>query len=149
MSFATYPSLNQATVLVTGAASGIGEETLRAFATQGAKLGVVDIDEERGRAITDDLQAQGATVEFEQCDLRDVDALRHAFAALEAKLGPAMVLVNNAARDDCHGWEDVTADYYDERIATNLRHMFFAIQAVAPGMIAAGNGSIINLGSNS
>jgi NAD(P)-dependent dehydrogenase (short-subunit alcohol dehydrogenase family) len=60
-----------------------------------------------------------------------------------------MVLVNNAARDDRHGWEDVTADYYDERIATNLRHMFFAIQAVAPGMIAAGKGSIINLGSNS
>ena len=58
-------------------------------------------------------------------------------------------IVNNAARDDRHRWEDVTAEYYDERIATNLRHMFFAIQAVAPGMIAAGGGSIINLGSDS
>ena len=149
MLFATYPSLIQATVFITGAASGIGEETLRAFSEQGAKLGFIDMDEERGRAVAADLQAQGTTVEFEPCDLRDVDALRHAFAALEAKLGPAMVLVNNAARDDRHGWEDVTADYYDERIATNLRHMFFAIQAVAPGMIAAGKGSIINLGSNS
>jgi NAD(P)-dependent dehydrogenase (short-subunit alcohol dehydrogenase family) len=134
---------------MTGAASGIGEETLRAFAGQGAKLGFIDMDEERGRAVAEDLRAQGTTVEFEACDLRNVDALRHAFATLETKLGPAMVLVNNAARDDRHGWEDVTADYYDERIATNLRHMFFAIQAVAPGMIAAGKGSIINLGSNS
>jgi len=149
MSFASYPSLNQATVFITGAASGIGEETLRAFAEQGAKLGFVDMDEERSRAVAEDLRAKGATVEFELCDLRNIDALKRAFAALEAKLGPAMVLVNNAARDDRHGWEDVTADYYDERIATNLRHMFFAIQAVAPGMIAVGKGSIINLGSNS
>ena len=82
-------------------------------------------------------------------DLRDIDALKRSFKALEAALGPATVLVNNAARDDRHGWEDVTPDYYDERIATNVRHMFFAIQAVAPGMIKAGKGSIINFGSNS
>jgi NAD(P)-dependent dehydrogenase (short-subunit alcohol dehydrogenase family) len=67
---------------------------------------------------------------------------------LKAALGPASVLVNNAARDDRHSWQDVTSDYYDERIAVNLKHMFFATQAVAPDMIAAGGGSIINLGSN-
>ena len=83
------------------------------------------------------------------CDLRDIDALRRAVAALAEAHGPARVLVNNAARDDRHRWEDVTPEFYDERIATNLRHMFFAIQAVAPGMIAAGGGSIINLGSDS
>jgi NAD(P)-dependent dehydrogenase (short-subunit alcohol dehydrogenase family) len=149
MSFATYPSLNQAVVFLTGGASGIGEETLRAFAAQGARLGFIDIDGERGRAVADQLRADGATVEFQACDLCDIDALKKAFQALEAALGPAAVLVNNAARDDRHGWEDVTADYYDQRIATNLRHMFFAIQAVAPGMIKAGKGSIINLGSNS
>ena len=59
------------------------------------------------------------------------------------------MLVNNAARDDRHGWESVTPDYFDERMATNLRHMFFAIQTVAPGMIDAGGGSIVNMGSNS
>ena len=60
------------------------------------------------------------------------------------------MLVNNAARDDRHGWEEVTSDYFDERVATNLKHFFFAIQAVAPKMIGAGKGgSIINLGSNS
>ncbi|MGI9437278.1 MAG: SDR family NAD(P)-dependent oxidoreductase [Geminicoccaceae bacterium] len=149
MSFATYPSLNQSTVFISGAASGIGEETLRAFAAQGARLGFIDMDEERGQLVAEDLRAQGASIEFEQCDLRDVEALKRAFAALQKAFGPATVLVNNAARDDRHGWEGVTTEYYDERIATNLRHMFFAIQAVAPGMIATGKGSIINLGSNS
>ena len=66
--------------------------------------------------------------------------MKRAFVALEAALGPTTVLVNNAARDDRHDWQQVTPDYYDERIATNLRHMFFAIQAVAPGMIAGGQG---------
>ena len=147
--FATYPSLRSAVVLVTGGASGIGEEIVKAFDAQGARTGFVDLDEGRGRALADELGGQGAEVRFEPCDLRNVDQLRRAFAALGAALGPATVLVNNAARDDRHGWEEVTPEYYDERIAANLRHMFFAIQAVAPGMVAAGKGSIINLGSNS
>ena len=149
MSFATYPSLNGAVVFITGGASGIGEQIVRAFAAQGSRIGFVDIDTERGGALADELGGQGSTIRFEPCDLRDIDALKRAFAALEAALGPAMVLVNNAARDDRHDWQEVTPDYYDERIATNLRHMFFAIQSVAPGMIAAGKGSIINFGSNS
>ena len=147
--FATYPSLRSAVVLVTGGASGIGEEIVRAFAAQGARTGFVDLDEGRGRALAEELAGRGAEVRFEPCDLRDIGRLRRAFAALEAALGPPTVLVNNAARDDRHGWEGVTPEYYDERIAANLRHMFFAIQAVAPGMIAAGKGSIINFGSNS
>lgn len=146
MQFARYPSLENRTVFVTGGASGIGAEIVRAFADQGSKVGFVDLDEKNGTALAAEL---GDSVHFIVCDLRDIDALKEAFAGLEAAIGPAEVLVNNAARDDRHGWEDVTPDYYDERIATNLRHMFFAIQAVAPGMIAAGKGSIINFGSNS
>ncbi len=149
MSFARYPSLEQAVVFITGGASGIGAEIVRAFAAQGSKVGFVDLDAERGGALAEELAGAGATLRFEACDLRDIADLNRAFAALEEALGPATVLVNNAARDDRHAWEDVEPDYYDERIATNLRHMFFAIQAVAPGMIAAGKGSIINFGSNS
>jgi D-xylose 1-dehydrogenase len=149
MSFAIYPSLKDAVVFITGGASGIGAETVRAFAAQGSRVGFIDIDTELGEALAEQLKRQGAEIRFESCDLRDIDALKRVFTALEAALGPATVLVNNAARDDRHDWQGVTPDYYDERIATNLRHMFFAIQAVAPGMIAAGKGSIINLGSNS
>jgi NAD(P)-dependent dehydrogenase (short-subunit alcohol dehydrogenase family) len=149
MSFAVYPSLKQAVVYITGGASGIGAEIVRAFAAQGSRIGFVDIDEARGAALADGLRGDGAEIRFEACDLREIDALKRAFAALEAALGPAAVLVNNAARDDRHAWQEVSPEYYDERIAANLRHMFFAIQAVAPGMIAAGKGSIINFGSNS
>lgn len=146
MEFAAYPSLRGRVVFVTGGASGIGADIVRAFAEQGSRVGFVDLDVGRGEALARDL---GGDVHFEPCDLRDIDALRRAFAALKGRVGAAEVLVNNAARDDRHPWDAVTPEYYDERIAANLRHMFFAIQAVAPDMVAAGRGSIVNMGSNS
>ncbi len=144
--FARYPSLEGKTVFVTGGASGIGAEIVKAFAAQGAKVGFVDLDAEGAQALAG---AAEGTVAWEQADLRDIPALQAAFGRLKARLGPAQVLVNNAARDDRHDWREVTPEYWDERQATNLRHMFFAIQAVAPDMIDAGGGSIINMGSNS
>ncbi|MDA0352640.1 MAG: SDR family NAD(P)-dependent oxidoreductase [Chloroflexi bacterium] len=149
MTFATYPSLEGTIVAVTGGASGIGAQIVRAFAAQQSRVGFIDFDVPRGEALASELRDDGADVRFEACDLRDIDALRQAFANLEAALGAPTVLVNNAARDDRHDWSEVTPEYYDERIATNLRHQYFAIQAVARGMIAAGKGSIINFGSAS
>lgn len=141
-----YLSLRGKTVFVTGGASGIGAEIVKAFAEQGAKVGFVDMDRQGSEALLAELTGEQI---FAECDLRDIDALKVTFSKLAAKLGPAEVLVNNAARDDRHDWRDVTAEYWDERQNNNLRHMFFAIQAVADGMIAAGGGSIINMGSNS
>ncbi len=149
MTFARYPSLQGKPVIVTGGASGIGEATVRAFAEQGSRVGLVDLDVERGAALATELEAAGHSAQFVRCDLRDVSELRAALATLAKAHGPARVLVNNAARDDRHRWQEVDPAYWDERIATNLRHMFFAIQAVAPAMIAAGGGSIVNLGSDS
>ncbi len=143
--FARYPSLPDKVVYVTGGASGIGAEIVSAFAEQGARVGFVDMDAETSAALC----AAHENVTHEICDLRNIEGLRAAFAALRARIGPAGVLVNNAARDDRHSWSDVTPEYWDDRMNTNLRHQFFAIQAVAPDMIAAGGGSIINLGSNS
>ncbi len=144
--FATYPSLNGKTVFITGGAGGIGAETVRAFAAQGAKVGFLDLDKDSGQALLSELGGEQA---FIQCDLRDIDALRAALEQLTDKLGAADVLVNNAAQDDRHDWREVTPEYWDERMATNIRHMFFAIQAVAPAMMERGGGAIVNLGSNS
>ena len=144
--FARYPSLKDKTVFVTGGAGGIGALTVRAFAEQGARVGFVDINAAAGDALLAELDGTHA---FAQCDLRDAEALRGAFAQLSDQLGSAHVLVNNAAHDDRHDWREVTPAYWDERMATNIRHMFFAIQSVAPEMIERGSGSIINLGSNS
>ncbi len=144
--FAIYPSLNGKTVFITGGAGGIGAQTVREFAVQGAKVGFLDINAAAGNTLLAELEGQHA---FAQCDLRDIDALRTALDQLTENLGPAQVLVNNAAHDDRHDWREVSPEYWDERMATNIRHMFFTIQSVAPGMIQAGGGSIINLGSNS
>ena len=143
--FATYPSLKGKTVFITGGASGIGAELVRSFAAQGASVGFVDLDEANSQTLSDTSDA----ITYEICDLKDIKCLQDALAKLASRLGPATVLVNNAANDDRHSWQDVTPAYWDDRIQTNLRHHFFAIQSVAPGMIAAGGGSIINMGSNS
>jgi NAD(P)-dependent dehydrogenase (short-subunit alcohol dehydrogenase family) len=145
--FASYPSLKDRAVIVTGGAGGIGEATVRAFAAQGARIGFLDIAETAGKALAEELAGGGAKAAFEPCDLTDIDQLGAALARIAARHGPALVLVNNAANDDRHDWREVTPAYWDGRIEVNLRHMFFAIQAVAPGMIAAGGGSIVNFGS--
>src|SRR5436190_18997380 len=141
--FANYPSLAGKTIFVTGGASGIGAEIVRAFSAQGAKVGFVDLDRPGSAVLAEEL---GVTTTYEICDLRDITALKAAFTSLQAKLGNAAVLVNNAARDDRHNWKDVTPEYWDDRLNTNLRHFFFAMQAVAPVMFADGGGSIMNLG---
>ena len=148
MQFATYPSLAGRAALVTGGASGIGASIVEHLAEQGARVGVIDLAD--GTALAERLQAAGhAPPVCEQADLRDIDALREAIPAVTARIGVPTVLVNNAAHDDRHAWEAVTPDYWDRQVAANLRHQFFAIQAVAPGMRAAGGGSIINMGSTS
>ena len=143
--FATYPSLKGKTIFITGGASGIGFELVRGFAAQGANVGFVDLHESNSQALSD----TAVNITHEICDLTNIEALQTALTKLASRLGPATVLVNNAANDDRHNWQDVTPAYWDERLQTNLRHQFFAIQCVAPGMIAAGGGSIINMGSNS
>ena len=142
---ARYPDLAGRTVFVSGGASGIGAAFVAAFAAQGARVAFIDIDDAAGAALAAKLGA--ASARYAHCDVRDIAALRAAIADAAAAFGPIRVLVNNAARDDRHALADVTPEYWDDNQATNLRHHFFAAQAVAPGMAAAGGGSIMNLGS--
>jgi len=145
--FATYPSLSGRTVLVTGGASGIGEAIVRAFAGQKAKVGFVDIQEKEGNSLATELRGQGAKTHFETVDITDTAALQAASARVASSLGAINVLVNNAANDTRHDWQGETPESFDKRLAVNLKHQFFAIQSVAPGMIEAGGGSIVNFGS--
>jgi NAD(P)-dependent dehydrogenase (short-subunit alcohol dehydrogenase family) len=145
---AIYPSLRDRVVFVTGGAGGIGAEEVTQFARQGARVAFVDIADDAAAALCGALRDGGCPEPFYQhCDLTDIEALRSAIAAVGRRLGAVTVLVNNAANDQRHAWQDVTPTFWDERMATNLRHQFFAIQAVAPMMKAAGGGSIVNFGS--
>lgn len=140
--FARYPSLTDRPVLVTGGATGIGAEIVAQFRAQGSRVAFLDIDAAAGAA-----HAAATGAHFIACDLRDIAALRRAIADATDKVGAPLALVNNAARDDRHPIDSVEPAYFDERIAVNLRHQFFAAQAVIPGMEHAGTGSIVNLGS--
>jgi NAD(P)-dependent dehydrogenase (short-subunit alcohol dehydrogenase family) len=143
VSSAIYPSLKGRRVVVTGGGSGIGAGLVEAFAGQGAETIFVDILQAQSAALADRLKAQGASVRFEALDLTDLKALEHFFAGI----GPVDVLVNNAGNDDRHALDDITPEYWDDRMAVNLRHMLFAARAVAPGMKVKGGGTIINFGS--
>lgn len=145
--FANYPSLNGMPVVISGGATGIGEGLVRAFAAQGSRVGFVDIAAEAGRKLEAELRAAGHTVTFAECDITDTAAYQAAIRAFEGKHGAALALINNAANDQRHKLGEVTPEFWDARIAVNLKHAFFAAQAVAPGMIAAGKGSIVNFGS--
>lgn len=144
---ARYPSLSSRPVLISGGATGIGEALVRAFASQGAKVGFVDLAEDDGNALAEALKSEGHSVAFRRCDVTDISAYRTAIAEIEAEHGPTLALLNNAANDTRHDWRDVTPEYFDARVGVNLRHSFFAIQAVAPSMIEAGHGAIVNFGS--
>ena len=148
MTYAKYPSLAGRLVFISGGSSGIGAELVRAFAAQGSRVAFCGTKTGGGQALMDEVTAYGwpAPV-YAPCDVRDTAAYQSLLAVLTAQLGPVQVLVNNAGRDDRHRMEDVTPEFWDERLALNLKHYFFAIQAVAPGMAAAGGGSIINMGS--
>jgi len=144
---AIYPTLRDRVVLVSGGASGIGEAIVRAFSGQGAKVGFLDIADDAANKLTAELSPNG-TVHYERCDVTDIAALDRAIGNVRRALGPITILINNAAHDQRHKLDDVTPALWDERIAVNLKHQFFAAQAVYPDMKAANNGAIVNFGSS-
>lgn len=145
---ALYPTLKDRVVFITGGGSGIGESVVEHFCAQGARVSFVDIAEDASQALAQRIRERGhAPPRFIPCDLKDIDALRETVEHVRRADGPIKVLVNNAGNDDRHRIENVTVEYWDERIQTNLRHQFFAAQAVRPQMRESGGGSIVNFGS--
>jgi NAD(P)-dependent dehydrogenase (short-subunit alcohol dehydrogenase family) len=148
--YAIYPSLKDRTVFVTGGGSGIGASIVEHFCAQGSKVAFVDIAREASEALVKAIAGKGLPAPlFIACDITDIAALQKAIGEAKQKLGPIRVLVNNAAHDQRHAIDTVTPEYWDERYAVNLKHQFFAAQAVYKDMAAAGGGAIVNLGSTS
>jgi NAD(P)-dependent dehydrogenase (short-subunit alcohol dehydrogenase family) len=146
--YAVYPSLRGRVAFVSGGSTGLGAEFVASLAAQGVRVGFADIDTAGAERLLDQLgDADGPEPLFVRADVRDVGALRAAVAAVGDALGPISILVNNAANDERHDSATVDETAWDNAMAVNLRHHFFAIQAVVPGMRALGGGSIVNLGS--
>jgi NAD(P)-dependent dehydrogenase (short-subunit alcohol dehydrogenase family) len=140
---ALYPSLRGKRVVITGGGSGIGAGLVEAFAGQGADVHFLDILVDEARALVDSLANADSPPKFHECNLKSPNEISATFE----RIGPVEILINNAGNDDRHGFQDVTADYFDDRIAVNLRHMLLCAKQVVPGMRRAGGGAIINLGS--
>lgn len=137
-----YNSLKDKVVAITGGASGIGEAYVRAFVDQGANVAFLDFNQEAGEALAKELNCL-----FLPCDVTNIPQLKSCFETIAQKLGDVDVLINNAGSDDHHTIDDLSEEYFNNRINVNLRHQLFAIQAVIPGMERKGTGSIINMGS--
>ncbi|RQR27583.1 SDR family NAD(P)-dependent oxidoreductase [Burkholderia sp. Bp9142] len=147
MSYAIYPSLRNKTVVITGGGSGIGASIVEAFAQQDSRVVFLDVAEEDSLNLQDGLRATTHPPSFRRCDLRNTDEIQQAFFEIEESVGPIEILVNNAGNDDRHEIGRVTTDYWDDRIAVNIRHQFFCAQAAAESMRKIGRGVILNLGS--
>jgi NAD(P)-dependent dehydrogenase (short-subunit alcohol dehydrogenase family) len=145
--FATYPSLADRVVLITGGGSGIGAELVRAFATNDARVAFLDVNEHASAALVSSLGDARHEPVFIRCDLRDIEALQTAIDTVRQTMGPVSALINNAGYDERHEVDDVTPAYWDDNMAVNLKHMFFTAQAVRPHMRELGFGSIVNLSS--
>ena len=146
--YATYPSLRDRVVIISGGASGIGAAMVEAFAQNGSRVVFLDIDIEAGEKLVSDLtSANGHAPLFLPCDLTRTDQLQAAVETVLAKHGTIDVLVNNAANDARHSIEEITPESWDHSMAVNLKHQFFLTQAVLPAMKAAGRGSIIHMSS--
>lgn len=144
-----YASLRDRPVIVTGAAAGIGKAIALAFAAQGAPVGIIDRDAVGAEVTAAEIIEAGGRAIAVVADVVDIAGLQKAIGSVEQALGSIRVLINNAGNDQRHDFAELTKEYWDERMAINLRHLAFAAQAVVPGMEAAGGGVIINLGSTS
>jgi len=146
--YATYPSLVDKVVLITGGGQGIGASAVEHFALQGSRVAFLDFADEPSESLVRNLTSRSKHAPtYVHCDLTDIPALQSAVSEISSKIGPPTILINNAANDGRHRFDEVTPAFWDERIALNVRHQFFAAQAVAPAMKAARAGSIINMSS--
>ena len=148
MHFASYPSLRNRAVIITGGASGIGASLVEAFAGQMSRVAFLDIERDAGAKLVKQLQDRGFSAPlFHHCDLTDTRAISEAVVEIAGKLGAVDVLVNNAANDVRHSIEETTSERWDELVAINLKSQFFMCQAVLPAMRRAGRGAIVNMSS--
>ncbi len=143
-----YSDLKNKKVFITGGGSGIGASIVEHFCEQNSDVYFVDINIKDSNKLINKLKKKKFRLpKFIECDLLDVAKLQNVIRNIITAKGPINVLVNNAANDQRHKTEDVDEKYWENRIGVNLKHCFFAAQAVVEGMKKLKNGSIVNLGS--
>jgi NAD(P)-dependent dehydrogenase (short-subunit alcohol dehydrogenase family) len=134
--------------MVTGAASGIGAATARAFAAEGASVVIADVQTAPGEALAVELRGQGRRASFVRCDMREESDVRAAVRRAVDEFGALHIAFNNAGVE---GEQAPTAecsnDNWDRVIGVNLRGVWLCMKYEIPAMLAAGGGAIVNCSS--
>ena len=144
-----YPSLKNKVVLISGGSTGIGYTIVKKFLEQGSKVAFLDIDEDGANKLVKELSNYKYKPFFEKCDLKNIDQLKESILKIRNTLGKISILINSAANDQRHSIDEVTPEFWDDRMNINLRHFFFSSQAVYKDMAEMGKGAIVNIGSYS
>ncbi len=141
-----FNDLDGQSVFITGGGSGIGASLTEGFLQQGAKVAFVQRSDASGFA-EEMGDKYGNKPLFLQCDITDIALLKQRIAEASEAHGPVLSLVNNAANDMRHNALEIDEEFWNWSQDINLKAYFFACQAVAPNMMEAGGGSIINFSS--
>jgi len=145
---AIYSDLKNKRVFITGGGSGIGASIVEHFCEQDSEVYFVDINvKESKKLITKINKKKFKTPTFIECNLLDIKKLQKIIKKIVLTKGTIHSLINNAANDERHTTQDVDEKYYENRMAINLKHYFFAAQEVVKGMKKIQSGSIVNLSS--
>ena len=143
-----YFDLENKNVFITGGGSGIGASIVEHFCEQKSKVFFVDINEEESQKVIKVCTNKKLSIpNFIKCDLKIIKKIQNIIQKIIKENGPIQILINNAANDTRHSVDEVTEEYWEDRINTNLKHFFFTIQAVKKSMIENLGGAIINMGS--
>ena len=148
--FASYPSLVDRIVVISGGATGIGSSLSEAFALQGSRVVIIDILDDAASQLIQSLSSRNVqhSPVYYHCDVTDIDgALKPVAAEILAKYTVVDALINNAAQDTRMTTMDITPESWDQSMNVNLRHQFFLTQLLMPGLIVAGSASVVNMGS--
>ncbi len=147
---AKYFDLKNKRVFITGGGSGIGASIVEHFCEQDSEVYFVDINVKESNKLISDIKNKKFKVPtFIECDLLNIKKLQDTISKIISEKGPIDILINSAANDERHNIDDVTEEYWNERMNINLKHYFFTVQSVKKAMIKNKGGVIVNIGSAS
>lgn len=129
--------------LISGGSTGMGGASSKLFAKEGARVGIVDKNEDAGRAVVDDIRRAGGTAMFAKADVSKPGEVEAAAKAVAAELGTVNVLFNHAGTIIIKPFLECTLDEWNWLMAVNVTSMYLMTRAVLPGMLKAGGGSIV------
>jgi len=145
-----YFDLENKRVFITGGGSGIGASIVEHFCEQNSEVYFIDINEEASNKLVSECKNKKLAIpNFIKCDLLNIKELQNTISKIISENGPIEILINNAANDERHKIEDVTEEFWNQRMNINLRHYFFTVQSVKKTMIKNKGGAIVNIGSAS